>query len=598
MSKKKIVLADNSYTIRRIVELSFSEEEGIQLLSFENGLNLKEKLLEIVPEIVLVDIKLPELNGYEVCKFINQTEAINKTKVFLMKGGFEPVNEELLKGLNYVDIITKPFDSNALVSSIKKVLSEMPAGAPASVPEDLSTQFPDALPEIDSFESQGEDISFSDIKEEMHADDLIGASDDPGTERYLRDEVLPSEEITVGAQPDREDKLRPENNGDDLFNPFQDDAPASPVAPRGMDQEELDIKENIKAQEKELQIASLTQEEINIKKYIEEKQLESQGNLNADAQPGFINDETTERPLVEDQLRAPQQPETDLTPEFDDMPPAGGPADDLDQFPGDFESNSLPETPSMPTDNIPQPQMNEFQPPAPPPEPPPMPPTYEEPEFPPAPEKIQPPHPPQPPQSQQPPQPPEPTDIPPMQQDLEEPTGAFFDDSFPKDFDTHLEKEEDFSESFAPPAPPTPDQGLNQFSTPPDVNDFDPGFQDPFEPPQVQPQPPIQQEPPAPPQPPIQSEPPAPPEPPIVPPMQQAPPPPPPAPPIETEQPPAPSAHEENIGIQKDELTKKIEDKLTLAIKEILWEIAPPLAEKLIREEIERIKAEIEEPSV
>ena len=125
MSKKTIVLADNSYTIRRIVELSFSDETDIELLTFENGLNLREKLLELQPKIVLVDIKLPEFNGYDVCAFIQGTEALKHTKVFLLKGGFEPIDEGLLKGLEYEDIITKPFDSNALVANIKKLLEEI-----------------------------------------------------------------------------------------------------------------------------------------------------------------------------------------------------------------------------------------------------------------------------------------------------------------------------------------------------------------------------------------------------------------------------------------------------------------------------------------
>ena len=109
MSKKTIVLADNSYTIRRIVELSFSEEEEIELVSCEDGANLKERLLELKPEIVLVDIKLPEFSGYEVCKFINTTESLKLTKVFLLKGGFEPIDESLLTNLKYASIITKPF---------------------------------------------------------------------------------------------------------------------------------------------------------------------------------------------------------------------------------------------------------------------------------------------------------------------------------------------------------------------------------------------------------------------------------------------------------------------------------------------------------
>jgi len=57
MSEKTILLADNSYTIRRIVELSFSEVEGIELVSFENSLNLKEQLLELINRRIHYDIK-------------------------------------------------------------------------------------------------------------------------------------------------------------------------------------------------------------------------------------------------------------------------------------------------------------------------------------------------------------------------------------------------------------------------------------------------------------------------------------------------------------------------------------------------------------
>ena len=53
MSKKVIVLADNSYTIRRIVELSFSEIENIEIRSFENGSGIKEKLLQLAPAVVI-----------------------------------------------------------------------------------------------------------------------------------------------------------------------------------------------------------------------------------------------------------------------------------------------------------------------------------------------------------------------------------------------------------------------------------------------------------------------------------------------------------------------------------------------------------------
>ncbi len=146
MSKKVIVLADNSYTIRRIVELSFSEIENIEVRSFENGSGIKEKLLQLAPAVVIVDVKLPEFNGYDVCRFINETPTLKNCRVFLMKGSFEPVDNEMIKNLKYEDIITKPFDSNALVGVVMKIVNQEAPGAGGRVrrrrPHDLPGGFP------------------------------------------------------------------------------------------------------------------------------------------------------------------------------------------------------------------------------------------------------------------------------------------------------------------------------------------------------------------------------------------------------------------------------------------------------------------------
>lgn len=262
MNKETIVLADNSYTIRRIVELSFAEED-IELVSFENGLNLKEKLLELKPKIVLVDIKLPELNGYDACKFINDQEALNHTKVFLMKGGFEPINEELLKELDYVDIITKPFDSNALVNRLKEMLQQKEEKAPSPKPEVIPETMPEDIPGIEGIDDSPEEISFSDIKEEMGPSKTPPEDEKIEEDAIPKEEVLPSEEKTQGAAPERDDLKF--DNIEEIENPFKDEQTI------GEENVEEEVKENIKEQENELEIASLTQEEINIKKIIEKK---------------------------------------------------------------------------------------------------------------------------------------------------------------------------------------------------------------------------------------------------------------------------------------------------------------------------------------
>jgi len=221
MSKKVIVLADNSYTIRRIVELSFSEIENIEIRSFENGSGIKEKLLQLAPAVVIVDVKLPEFNGYDVCRFVNETPILKQCRVFLMKGSFEPVDNEMLKNLKYEDIITKPFDSNALVGVVMKIVNQDEQGPAAGFPGEGPTTFPEDFPEIETEMPESEDISFSDIRGEMDAPPSFERPAAAGP-MLERDEILPSEEITQGTQP-LKDNLMPQESEETIRNPFEEE---------------------------------------------------------------------------------------------------------------------------------------------------------------------------------------------------------------------------------------------------------------------------------------------------------------------------------------------------------------------------------------
>jgi len=360
MSRKTIVLADNSYTIRRIVELSFSDETDIELVTFENGLNLKEKLVELRPQIILVDIKLPEFNGYEVCKFVQESQTLKETKVFLLKGGFEPIDENLLQGLKYENIITKPFDSNALVSNIKKLLEKMPGQKPVEPAVEIPSSLPEDEDLLESIPETPKDISFSDVKGESDPGEILADEDElvqaPGA--FPDDEVLPSEEITR-AQPEK-DTISPALEEDD--NPFDEEAPGRPPSPTGEDEtglteEELNIKRNIEMQEKELEIDSLTLEEINIKRDIERLERErglTRPGPKADMVSGDVGEEPeadTAEMFPDESKLEPQEPQDDFFSFTDKKakPREPGPtmfaADERDMFSreGDHEAEEIPD---------------------------------------------------------------------------------------------------------------------------------------------------------------------------------------------------------------------------------------------------------------
>ncbi len=208
--EKIIFVADRSYTIRRIIEMAFSEKGNIQIHLFDNGKELQEALLKTQPDAVIVDIKLPEISGYDICRFINEQNFAKKIKIFLLKGSFEPIENETIKTLRFEELITKPFDSSALVNIIMKSLEE------EIVQQVISDEVPESFPEEELAEidtsAPETGISFESLKEELEKIDL--------KKEETKEDVLPSEEITVGSIPDS-DSLAPENEAEP--NPFSEE---------------------------------------------------------------------------------------------------------------------------------------------------------------------------------------------------------------------------------------------------------------------------------------------------------------------------------------------------------------------------------------
>jgi CheY-like chemotaxis protein len=110
LAGKKLLLADDSITIQKVVELTFADE-GVTVLTVNNGRDAIEKLNEFAPDIVLADVFMPQLSGYEVCEHIKQNEQLKHIPVMLLVGSFEPFDEAEARRVGANDTLTKPFQS-------------------------------------------------------------------------------------------------------------------------------------------------------------------------------------------------------------------------------------------------------------------------------------------------------------------------------------------------------------------------------------------------------------------------------------------------------------------------------------------------------
>ncbi len=120
--RKVILVVDDSLTIRKALS-SILEKNDYRVVMAEDGSQALAKLNEAVPDLVLLDITMPWMDGYEVCKAIKSKALTRKVPVVMLSGKdglFDKVRGKLA-GCN--DYVTKPFDPDGLLKTIKKYLS-------------------------------------------------------------------------------------------------------------------------------------------------------------------------------------------------------------------------------------------------------------------------------------------------------------------------------------------------------------------------------------------------------------------------------------------------------------------------------------------
>src|SRR6476620_10254853 len=87
-----LLLADDSVTIQRVIELTFADE-AITVVAVSDGDQAIERIEADPPDIVLVDIGMPGRTGYEVAKHIKESPRLKHIPVLLLTGAFEPVDQ-------------------------------------------------------------------------------------------------------------------------------------------------------------------------------------------------------------------------------------------------------------------------------------------------------------------------------------------------------------------------------------------------------------------------------------------------------------------------------------------------------------------------
>jgi CheY-like chemotaxis protein len=127
---KRILLADDSPTIQKVVELTFMDE-SFEVEAVGSGDDAISSLERDLPALVIADVHMPGASGYEVCRRAKQLDP--NLPVLLLVGTFEALDEDEIVACGANGNLKKPFDSQELLQMVKE-MAELAASAPAAAP--------------------------------------------------------------------------------------------------------------------------------------------------------------------------------------------------------------------------------------------------------------------------------------------------------------------------------------------------------------------------------------------------------------------------------------------------------------------------------
>jgi CheY-like chemotaxis protein len=139
----KILLADKSITIQKVVEMLFSGKE-YTVAAVSDGESALSEAAQIVPDVVLADVDLPRLDGYSLGARLKQNPQLAKAPVILMLSRDDVYDEAKGRQAGIIDHLAKPFESQELIGKVKKALAAAPPrpGEPAATPRPAARPAP------------------------------------------------------------------------------------------------------------------------------------------------------------------------------------------------------------------------------------------------------------------------------------------------------------------------------------------------------------------------------------------------------------------------------------------------------------------------
>jgi CheY-like chemotaxis protein/predicted regulator of Ras-like GTPase activity (Roadblock/LC7/MglB family) len=139
----KVLVVDDSLSVRKVVQRAL-ESKRIEVLSAASGSEAMEQIAREMPDLIVCDVIMPDMDGYQICDFVKRHATLGRTPVLLISG---IVNSTVLERATKVradDVMRKPFAADELLHRIESLLPAAGRPAPAVAPPQPAAAAPPA----------------------------------------------------------------------------------------------------------------------------------------------------------------------------------------------------------------------------------------------------------------------------------------------------------------------------------------------------------------------------------------------------------------------------------------------------------------------
>src|SRR6476620_7673348 len=134
MAGKKLLVADDSLTIQKVIRLALSNE-GYEIQAVSDGNDAVQQISLFRPDVILIDVSLPGKSAFQVKREVNTLDDLEDVRFVLMSSAFEKIDEAQAKEVKFHGSLTKPFDPAHLRKTLTDVLAQV--SHQASVPSHI-----------------------------------------------------------------------------------------------------------------------------------------------------------------------------------------------------------------------------------------------------------------------------------------------------------------------------------------------------------------------------------------------------------------------------------------------------------------------------